>query len=323
MKEETYINLLWWEICLTFPIFLTLSLISGIALFINCGDGHQWSAHIIMVIYSIAVISIETSIFIKRPEKWLPPPMSTKPGIKCLKAKSIMNSELFIWSFQLAITFFAYMDLYTDLCFIVIAQSTNRNTPIWISALILLIITCLPKIISYIWIFKLKLWDKKWEMEYGFWGPKLVCNILEMKCSLHLLNSVHFHRSLDNKYKIGANLWKFFTEDLGQFILQFIYVIKSEEYCGDGGTNLIIYASLFISAFMASYSVVSPILARICISALIKHAFSIRSRSVNLDGSGLGNGGAHLVAEILKTNNYVQELYLSMPFCIYIYIYRE
>ena len=312
MELKTLSNILKLEIILYFPIFWLLSLCSGIILFIDCTTGHKWMAHIIMAIYSLLLIAFEILIFSRRPTEYKRPAWYNKIIIRgncCIKVKEILFSESVEWSFQLFLSFLGYMDIYTDICFIVIVHSTGVSQ-IWIPALILMIITCFPKFTAYFGL--IKLFSNQRNSENSLLSNQNVrlkkfLGYLELKSISYLLTTYKSNLILSFRIKFESNLWKFMTEDLGQFILQLIYIMRSN-YCPNGGTNYIIYISLITSMSMAIYSLGSNLCTRIRTKTLIDEMFLLQEDELELVNLGLGKRGGLVIAQNLKKYSHIQVL---------------
>ena len=296
MEESNYLQILWIEMLIHIPLFWIISLIMGLVLFIDCSQGHIWIAHYIFTAYLGLFVLTDIIIYLYRPEK--------RPKYKGKCISTIMNSELLQWILEETICFFAYIDMYTDICFIRIAVDT-KVYKLWISSLILTVITYSPKIIFYIWIIRKK-------MKYNEWSPdaaKKASCAFEFKGAVYILNHIEFDSKIDNKYQLISNLWKFFSEDFGQFIIQLLYIIKVEEYCPDGGVNQIIYVSLAITIIVGFYSIGKPIYQKCKTDSLISEEFKFPI--VDLSHKKLN---IKAISKILKTNTITMELNLGINY---------
>ena len=311
-----YHNFLWYVLFIYFPTFCVILIISGIVLFIDCSSGHYWAAHYTMAIFSFILIIIEIIVYIKRPYPWSE--KAIKGSCKCIRR--IISSETVAWGFQALFAFLGHFDIYTDLCFIMVASDSSAQY-LWIASLVLFIIAYLPKLLAYIWMlfvcckrcFKNLVEDMINEIQ------QTICYAFELKHHIHILNTIDFEIEKKIRNKLYANVWKFLSEDLGQFIIQLMYMLNRSEYCPEEeGVNFILYISLVLSAIMGLYSFITPILDKFSSKISQDQAQMNHSEVYLYDRMEKGKEEefCDLVCRILE-NNRVQRLYLGI---IYLFL---
>ena len=313
LKYNFYLQVQWWYMVIHFPLFWGLSLNSGISLFIDCGEGHKWLAHYIMCFYALMIIIVDVTIYLKRPEKWIQERLTWK----CKSIERLIKSENSKYIFEIAISFFAHMDIYTDICFIMVAQDAGI-TKLWMVAFVLMAITCVPKFLFYFYILLKRICQKNWDLKKAHKASYA----FEMRGSIHIIDILEGNSTKVNRNQLWANMWKFFTEDLGQSIVQFIYVLNMSQYCSQDGVTPIVLVSLIISIIMGIYSVMSPLIDRLRAPYQVKRQFMTPTTKMDFRSRRLGTSGTVTLAGILRTDTHVQELnlctyLLNIHFCIF------
>ena len=289
--KERIIKGIFCEMLIYFPIFWSLCLGLSIGLFIDCIKGQEWLAHYIMGAFCIHYGPCGSALYsINRPFKW-----QKRQVVGNFRViKKIIRSEIFVWGFQVTISVLSHMDIYTDLCFIMIAWDSGTQG-LWIPSLILFIITTLPKFLAYIFtLHKLYVVICDYENTFEDVPRELLplASIFELKGAVHNINSVEFSTNLDSFFKLTTNLWKFITEDAAQFILQLIYVLGVDSYCPGDTQNIIVYISLSLSVILGINSIVGPLIARFRTKSIITHGFQFPVTKIQINNRGLGDRGA-------------------------------
>ena len=158
---------------------------------------------------------------------------------KCIRR--ITSLETVGWGFETLFAFLGHFDIYTDLCLFMVASESSGAQYLWVtSSLVLFIIAYLPKLFTYIWLIfvcKQSCCNRLYLLNY-----QPICYVFELKIIYDIMNIIDFNIENKIRNKLYVNAWKFLSEDLGQFIIQLIYMLTRAEYCPEeGGVNFILY----------------------------------------------------------------------------------
>ena len=314
LTEKEYRYFQWYELLIYFPAFIAIILISGIALFIDCSQGHHWAAHITMAIFSLIFIIIEIIVYIKRPNPWREKEIEGR----CKYIRRIISSETVAWGFQALFTFLGHFDIYTDLCFIMVASDSSAQQSLWILSLLFFILAYIPKLMFYSILLFRSFYEGCWccnEIPPNAKIQLVGCYFFELKHHIHILKTM-FNIEIKVKFKL---LMLKSLEELGQFIMQQKYIRNISEYCPEeGGVNFILYISLVLSAIMGLYSCITLII-DLCNSKVTQDHAQLNLPNVDLScrmEKGKEEEFCDFVCKTLE-NNRVLRLNLSI---IYLFI---
>ena len=175
------------------------------------------------------------------------------------------------------LTILSYYDIYTDICFVTIARASDDEY-IWRVAAVVMALTSLPRLYSYIKYLILYLKHRNPKEESMFEDTFSKDYLTNKRLKARLFSLFEFltaqelkgfseplrgfarnHKIFEEedlkvykKVNVKYLAWKTVTEDLPQLCCQFAYILTVTKLCeGTKEVNPIIYISMLISGFMS------------------------------------------------------------------------
>ena len=236
-KESCWLKTIRFNLLIPFIVFWILCLVLPNMFYLSCKKGQEPISHYIMGLFFFLIFIIDIILFlIHRSDFW-----------------SFISAEFF--------SFIGLFDLYTDSCFIPLAYD-GANMIIYVGATSAFVLTSIPKMyLFFTYISKYKrgklilLEDELYAMTFERGG---ISNLIQSLRDEHPQGET----TMGGKYRteMYLNLWKFFTEDVLQFVIQYFYLANIEEYCqGEDSPTLIVYISLSVNIIVGLYSVIDSV----------------------------------------------------------------
>ena len=273
------------------PILWFMTIFLPIFFIINCEEGHRWLAHILegILALTLSVIDIVLSRQFRALVEDVTPPETLAAERLYKKGtywEKILASKTNYFLFFEGLAILSYYDIYTDICFITIAYS-SEDTIIWIITTIVMVITTAPRWFWYIYFqyyyYKIPRHPMANIRQTPDESGTQLFNQEDTEIMLQdrhrrLFNLLHFLRAeemggfamplrvfarnhkvfmakefdTDKKWAMRVLLWKSWTEDMPQLTCQFIYVLLVSDMCPQiEKVNPIILMSIVLSLFMS------------------------------------------------------------------------
>ena len=271
----------WLSSMITLPIVWMATLGLPIYLVEDCEKGHNIMAHIIEGIMAVALVIIHIGLglkFISLVEKATPVFEKLDDQRFSTISNKFKKNKYTKFIFFEVLTILSYYDIYTDICFVTIARSSDDEY-IWMVAACVMVFTSLPRLYSYIKYLILYLKHRNPTKEESmcedtFRKDSLTNQRLKARLfslfdfltaqelkgfSEPLRGFARNHKifegeelKVDKKGNVKFLAWKTVTEDVPQLCCQFAYILTVTKLCeGTKEANPIIYISMLVSGFMS------------------------------------------------------------------------